>query len=208
MHGNRKRNEFDVTQPTVYEAAGYKEEIMQREIEPRAALLANQIVDLAGICPTMAIEVLMDSPILKDSALDNRDRAMIILLAGPAIASVLVKQALENPGKLQSAICESKFGFDHNSGKEQHVVLGMEKAGWELLVRYAESRIFSHKQTIDLVRSLQQLLDDQKFNSLQKAVVEALVVKSSAVETARNMAPTASVVGALATVQFKGKTSR
>ncbi len=201
--GLEKRNTFEDAAPTVYEAAGYTQEIMQREIEPRAALLANQIVDLAGLCPTMAIEVLMDSPILQDSALDNRDRAMIVLVAGPAIASVFVKHAIEDPDSLQTKPCASKFGFQHNSGQEQHAVLGMTKDEWDSLAGYAEKEVIRHRETIELVRNLQKLLDNKAFSDLQKAVVEAFVVKNAAVETARKMAPTSPVIGALANVELR-----
>jgi hypothetical protein len=198
--GLEKREGFDPTRDSIFEAAGYSLEITRSELEPRAALLANQIVAGAGMCPTMAIEILMDSPILRDTALDNRDRAMIILLAGPVIASVMLEQAVKDPEGLRTRTCSSNYGFEHNSGKEEHVVLKLSKAEWDQLTDYAERKIFKHEKTLELVENVERMLDDNNLGSLQKAVVGAFVVKNSALETARNIVPTAEVLGALGSV--------
>lgn len=81
--GLQKQLKYDHTKGSLCEAVGYSLDTVQRELEPGAALLADRIVDEAGMCPTMAVELLMDSSILLDSMLDDRDRAMIVLMAGP-----------------------------------------------------------------------------------------------------------------------------
>ncbi|OPY64645.1 MAG: hypothetical protein A4E57_03471 [Syntrophorhabdaceae bacterium PtaU1.Bin034] len=204
--GLEKRVNFDHSLETVFEAAGYSEQIVKQELEPRAGLLANQIVSLAGVCPTMAIEILMDSPILRDTALDSRDRAMIILLAGPVIASALAEQAMDDPAKLQK-VCDSNHGFDHNSGAAQYQVLRISKTEWDSLMQYARNTVMEMprpKQISRLVENVEKFLDNKEFNSLQKAVVEAAVVKNSAVEAARKMTPLSAVIGALADVEREG----
>ena len=95
--GLQKQIQFDHSKGSVCEAVGYSMDTIERELEPRVALLADQIIDEAGTCPTMTVELLMDSSILNDSALDDRDRAMIVLMAGPVIASAFRQRLTKEP---------------------------------------------------------------------------------------------------------------
>ncbi len=198
--GLTKLDRFDYTKDAVFEVVGYDVETVQKELEPRAALLANEIVRVAGLCPTMTIEILMDSVILQDSALDNRDRAMIILMAGPVIASSLMKEVMSQPDRPPARACMSKHGFAHNSGENDHVVLNMSKAQWDELLRYADGKVFHHSRTPELVENMQRMLDDGNLDSLQKAVIASFVVKRSAIETAERITPISAVIGPLATI--------
>ena len=58
----------------------------------------------------MAIELLMGSSILQEPDLDNRDRAMIIMMAGPVLAANIVKQAMEDPDGLQKRHASAATG--------------------------------------------------------------------------------------------------
>jgi hypothetical protein len=201
--GLAKRVEFDHSKSSPYEAAGYSIETVGRELEPRAALLAERIVDEAGMCATMTVELLMDSAVLKDNALDDRDRAMIVLMAGPVIASAFMQQLMKEPATISTGLCISKYGFDHNSGKEQHEILRMSRDDWEGLTQYARNQVLGgvDGQSVSrLVENMERVLGDRALNGLQKAVVEALVARQSAIETARQIVPTSAVIGPLATV--------
>jgi hypothetical protein len=198
--GLAKRDTFDHSLEPAFAAAGYSAETVAKELEPRAALLAYKIVEAAGMCPTMAIELLMGSPILEEPDLDNRDRAVIVLLAGPVLASHIVKQAMENPDGLQKA-CISSHGFEHNSGKEQNEVLKLSRAKWDDLVRYSENKVFKGRGQIkvsELVENMEKFLDDQALTRLEKAIVEGLVVKRSAMQAAAAIASASGVIGPLA----------
>jgi hypothetical protein len=201
--GLTKRVDFDHSRPSTYEAAGYSLETVERELEPRAALIAEQIVEEAGMCPTMTVELLMDSAVLKDNVLDNRDRAMIVLMAGPVIASAFMQQLMKEPTIFSTGSCISKHGFEHNSGKEQHEILRMSRDEWEGLTQYAHSEVLggADGQSVSrLVEKMERVLENHGLNGLQKAVVEALVARQSAIETARQIMPTSAVIGPLATV--------
>ena len=203
--GLEKIGEFDHTTDSVFRASGYSDRTVTDELEPRAALLANQIFDLAGTCPTMAIEILMDSPVLKDSALDNRDRAFIIVMAGPVIAAAFAQPAADAGGPPK--MCTSKHGFEHNTGLAQHEVLGMGRVEWDMLTYYAKEKVYVRSgqwKASELIESMEKVLDDTDLNPLQKAVVEALIVRQSATETAKRITATSGVIGPLATVGRPG----
>ncbi len=200
--GLEKLAEYDHSQDSVFKAVGYSERTLTNELEPRAALLANQIVAIAKGCATMAIEVLMDSPVLRDSALDNRDRAFIILMAAPVIAATFVQAAAEDQGKSER-VCESNHGFIHNSALEQYEVLKIEKHKWDMLTGYATKKVCASAgrgKVSRLVEYMQEILDDTSLNPLQKAVVESLVARESATETAKRISATSGVIGPLATI--------
>jgi hypothetical protein len=201
--GLSKRTDFDHSKASAYEAAGYSFETVGRELEPRAALLANQIVDEAGMCPTMTVELLMDSALLKDNVLDDRDRAMIVLMTGPVIASAFMQQLMKEPPGLSRGTCISKYGFDHNSGKEQHEILKMSQPEWERLTQYVRNQVLGEApgQSVSrLIENMERVLGDHALNGLEKAIVESLVARQSAIETARQIVPTSAVIGALATI--------
>ena len=201
--GLQKRIEFDHSRLSVYEATGYSLDTVARELEPRAAILANQIVVEAGICPTMAVELLMDSSILNDGALDYRDRAMIVLMTGPVIASALMQRLMAEPSAAPAGPCVSKHGFGHLSGKEQYEILRMSKDEWDKLIQYAENQVLSgplDRSVSRLIENMEQVLGRHELNSLQTAVLEAFVARQSAIETARQITPSSAVIGPLATV--------
>jgi hypothetical protein len=198
--GLEKRKDFDHGLESVLAAAGYSEETAARELQPRAALLAFNIMDMAGTCPTMAIELLMSSPLLDEPGLDNRDRAMIILMAGPVLAANIVKQAMDDPEGLRKA-CVSSHGYEHNSGKEQYEVLNLSREKWDDLVSYSENKVFGGQKSpkaSELVENLEKLLDDRELSSLDKAILEGFVVKRSVLEVADGIAPHPAAVGPLA----------
>ncbi len=200
--GIEKLAEYDHSQDSVFKAVGYSERTLTHELEPRAALLANQLVGSAKGCATMAIEVLMDSPVLRDSALDNRDRAFIILMAAPVIAATFAQPATEDPGKSER-VCESNHGFIHDAALEHYEVLKIEKHEWDMLTGYAMREICTpagRGKVSRLVEHMQEILDDASLNPLQKAVVESLVAAESAAETAKRIGATSGVIGPLATI--------
>lgn len=200
--GLQKRKDFDHTLGSAFAAAGYSEETAATELEPRAALLAFNIMDIAGTCPTMAIELLMSSSLLDEPGLDNRDRAMIVLLAGPVLAAHIVKQAMDDPEGLRKA-CVSSHGYEHNSGKEHYEVLKLSREKWDDLVRYSENRVFGGQKRIKaskLVENLEKLLDDRDLSRLEKAIVEGFVVKRSATGAADRIVPSSAAVGPLAAI--------
>ena len=137
--GLEKISGFDHSADSVFRASGYSDRTVTDELEPRAALLANQIVDLAGTCPTMAIEILMDTPVLRDSALDNRDRAFIVVMTGPVIAAAFIGESSDQGGSQR--VCKSNHGFAHNTGLAQHEVLAMTKVEWDMLTYYAKQTL-------------------------------------------------------------------
>jgi hypothetical protein len=201
--GLQKRLEFDHSKPSVYDAAGYSLDIVEHELEPRAALLAETIVDEAGMCPTMAVELLMDSSILNDSLLDNRDRAMIVLMAGPVIASVFMQRLMNQQSSISGALCISKYGFDHSSGKEQHEILKISRDEWEKLMGYVKNQLLpvpGGQNLSQLIENMERVLGNQQLNKLQTAVVQAFVARQSATETARRITPSSAVIGPLATI--------
>ena len=134
----------------------------------------------------MAIEILMDTPVLRDSALDNRDRAFIIVMTGPVIAATFVQQA---PGQDEPPkACISNHGFTHNAGLAQHEVLGMSKVEWDTLSYYAKQKVYrssGQSKVSEFIEGMQKVLDDPDLNPLQKAVVVAMVVRESATETTK-----------------------
>ncbi len=201
--GLEKRSEFDHSKSSVYEAAGYSYDTVKSELEPRAALLADMINVEAGVCPTMTVEVLMDSSILKDSALDDRDRAMIILMAGPVIAAAFVQRLMKEPMRLPMGPCVSKHGFEHQSGKEQFEILKMSREDWERLNTYAERSVLDGPAKLSmsrLVENMEHMLGTRDLDTLQKAVLEAMVARQSAVQAARQITPSSAVIGPLASV--------
>lgn len=204
--GLDKRLIFEHARESVFEAAGYSEEIVEQELEPRAALLANQIIDMAGMCPTMAIEVLMDSSVLKDPVLDNRDRAVIVLLTAPVIASTIIRKAMDTPKDLYKA-CVSNHGFNHITGQDENEILRMSKIEWDTLINYAQGNIFGAEGRLkasELIENMEKFFDNATLNSLQKAIVEAFIIKSTAKETASSMTLSPGVIGPLATIGRPG----
>ncbi len=201
--GLQKRTEYDHSKKSEYEAAGYSYEIVKGELEPRAALIADAITVEAGVCPTLTVELLMDSSVLKDTALDNRDRAMIILMAGPVIASAFMQRLMNEPARLPVGPCISRHGYEHTSGKEQHEILRMSKDDWDKLRSYAEDQVLGGpaRQSVSyVVENLERTLGTRELNTLEKAVLETIVARNSAVETARQITPSSAVIGPLATI--------
>ena len=94
-----QKREYNHEATSVAEATGYYIETIIGELVPRALLLGRQIVQVAGACPTMVVEIMMDSPVLDDPGLDNRDRAMIVILSGSVVARDLLTEIVEKRGR-------------------------------------------------------------------------------------------------------------
>lgn len=180
--GIKKRVAFDHSQDSVFEAAGYSEEIVTEELEPRAELLANQLVRAAVNYPLIA-EVLLNSPILKDSNLDSRDRAVIVMMAGRFLASAFVQHMHEKHEPQDNSA--NMYTFHTPFGEEHYEALHMSELEWNLLVYQCEGRVFRNGQrkVSEVIEKMQEVLDDRELTPLQKAIIEALVLKDSGVET-------------------------
>lgn len=184
--GLEKRIEYDHSQESVFAAAGYSEETVSRELEPRAKRLANELVHVALTEPMMAIEVLLGSPILKDSTLDSRDRAVIVMLTGRFLASAFIEQ-FNDPLKLQSGgTANPAFGRPGSLG--QYETTSISRLEWDTLVHYVEREVFGNgrKKVSEYIERLQSVLDNLGLSPIQKAVVEVLVLKAATLETQTN----------------------
>ena len=79
----------------------------------------------------------------------------------------------------------------------------MSRVEWDTLTFYAKEKAYagSGQRTVsELIENVQRVLDDPGLGPLQKAVVEALVVRESATETAKRITATSGVIGPLATI--------
>jgi hypothetical protein len=79
----------------------------------------------------------------------------------------------------------------------------MGRVEWDMLTYYAKEKVYvrtGQREVSELIESMQKVLDDPDLNPLQKAVVEALIVRQSATETAKRITATSGVIGPLATV--------
>ncbi len=184
--GLKKRIEYDHSQISVFEAAGYSEETVSKELEPRAKRLANDLVHVALTAPMLAIEVLLDSPVLKDSSLDSRDRAVIVMLTGRFLAAAFMEQ-FNDPQALQSGGRANPASVTFGATGD-HEVMNMSRVEWDTLVHYVEREVFGNgrKKVSEYIERLQGMLDDLSLSPVQKAVVEALVLKASTLETQTN----------------------
>lgn len=180
--GIRKRVAFDHSQESVFEAAGYSEETVTEELEPRAELLANELVRAAENYPLIA-EALLNSPILKDSDLDSRDRAVIVMMAGRFLTSAFIRQM--NEKHEPQANSPNMYTFHSSYGEERYEALHMSELEWDLLVYQCQGRVFGNgqKKVSEVIEKMQEVLDDLELTPLQKAIIEALVLKDSGVET-------------------------
>ncbi len=137
-----RKAEYNHEATSVAEATGYYMETIIGELVPKALLLGRQIVQVAGACPTMAVEIMMDSPVLKDPGLDNRDRAMIVILSGSVVARDLLTEIVEKRGRdiLRAAL--SVHGFDFRNGQGLDRVFGVPKTEIAMLNEYVRRRVF------------------------------------------------------------------
>jgi len=122
-------------------------------------------------------------------------------MAGPVIAAAFVQQAPEQGGPPKT--CGSSHGFKHNTGLAQHEVLGMGRVEWDMLTYYAKEKVYARIgqwKVSELIESVQKVLDDPDLNPLQKAVVQALIVRESARDRAKRITATSGVIGPLATI--------
>ncbi len=191
--GLKKRQEFDHSQESVFDAAGYSEETVTQELEPRAMVLADQLVHVTLTYPMMAIEVLLDSPVLKDGSLDNRDVAVIVMMTGQFLASAYLQQLTDGP-RLHGSDA-GKYGFNHRVPGEPREVLKMSKVEWDSLVHHLERRVFGngHRKISEHIERMQEVLDDRALSPLQKAVVEVLALKASIMDNRTGPDSTSSV---------------
>ncbi len=178
--GLKKRAEFDHSQDSVFEAAGYSEEIVAEELEPRARLLARQLVQVALTNPMLSIEVLLDTPVLNDRSLDSRDRAMIVIMAGHFLVTAAMQQL--NDAQAPEVSGPGKYGFSVRRPSGHYGEMKMSQMEWDTLVNHVERRVFGDPQGKDSqhIEKMEEVLDEAGLSPLQKAVVEVLVLKNTA----------------------------
>jgi hypothetical protein len=180
--GLEKRADFDHSQESVFEAAGYSDETVTEELEPRAMLLAHQLVHAALNDPETALNVLLDSPVLGDKKLDSRDRAIIVMMAGRSLGKVAIQQLNDPYGSFPGT------GLQGTSGErvagEHHGPIRIGKVEWDTIVHHVEHKVFGGRprKESEHVERMQEVLDDEGLSPVQKAVVEVLVLKNWATE--------------------------
>jgi hypothetical protein len=186
--GLKKRTNFDHTQESVFDAAGYGEDTVDEEITPRAANLANQLVRAALTDPETAIDVVLGSPVLKDADLDSRDRAIIVIMAGHFLASAAIAQLRRQEELADWGTSEYELDFPLDEGHREALDIG--KVEWDTLVHYVEQRVFGEgRKESERVEKMEEVLEDGGLNPLQKAVAAVLVMKNSATETSEEFGP-------------------
>jgi hypothetical protein len=182
--GLKKRADFDHTQESVFEAAGYSEETVTEELEPRAMLLANQLVHAALTDPMTAIEVLLDSPVMKDDDLDGRDRAIIVMMAGRFLGRAAIGQLNASYGSIDIGTprnpLERRIPYEHAG-----TPLKIGRVEWDTLVHHVEHKVFGKRlrKESEHIEKIEEVLDDDSLSNVQKAVVEVLVLRNWATET-------------------------
>jgi hypothetical protein len=182
--GLKKRVDFDHTQESVFEAAGYSEETVTEELEPRAMLLANQLVHAALTDPMTAIEVLLDSPVMKDDELDSRDRAIIVMMTGRFLGRAAIGQLNASYGSVDGGAPGNPFERRSPHG-HSGTPLKIGRVEWDTLVHHVEHKVFGSlpRKESEHVEKIQEVLDDDTLSTVQKAVVEVLVLRNWATET-------------------------
>jgi hypothetical protein len=181
---------------SVIEATGYTDQTMNEELLPRAVNLGNEIVEVAGACPTMIVEIMMDSPILRDQVLDDRDKAIIVVLSGSIAAQSLFKNLVESHGAIRMPTCESKHGYNHGA-KSVDQVFGVTQMEMDILNDYINSTVFSGvKKTSELIQNVEKMMSDAKLNAFQKAFVQAMVSHQMTSMAAQQVGPSVMMAGA------------
>ena len=187
-----QKREYDHEATSVAEATGYGMETITGELVPRALLLGRHIVLAAGACPTMAVEIMMDSPVLKDPDLDNRDRAMIVILSGSVVARDLLTEIVEKRGRDILRAGLSVHGFDFRNGQGLDRVFGVPEAEITMLNEYVARTVFDGVEVISrLVENVERTLNDARLSPFQKAFIEAVVSRHVTGLTAHRINPMA-----------------
>jgi hypothetical protein len=185
-----RKAEYNHEATSVAEATGYYMETIIGELVPKALLHGRQIVQVAGACPTMAVEIMMDSPVLKDPGLDNRDRAMIVILSGSVVARDLLTEIVEKRGRDILRAGLSVHGFDFRNGQGLDRVFGVPKTEIAMLNEYVRRRVFDGMEKISrLVENLEKALDDALLSPFHKAFIEAVVSRQVTGRTAHRISP-------------------
>lgn len=172
--GLKKRTEFDHLRESVFEAAGYSEETAEKELEPRARLLAEQLAHAVFTDHMAVIEVFLDSPALQDSSLDSRDRAIIIMLT----------RYFLGPAALKQLNGQDRYGGSYRlKSRGRHEASQMSAVEWDTLVYHAERKVIGggDRKVSERIERMEKVLDDPTISQLQKAVIEAVVLKDSVV---------------------------
>jgi hypothetical protein len=191
-----QKGEYDHEATSAAEATGYRMETIIGELVPRAHLLGRQIVLAAGACPTMAVEIMMDAPVLRDPGLDNRDRAMIVILSGSVVARDLLTEIVEKRGRDILRAGLSVHGFDFRNGQGLDRVFGVPEKEIAMLNEYATTRVFDGTEIFSrLVENVERTLDDAHLTSFQKAFIEAIVCRHVTGLTAHRIDPMALIAG-------------
>jgi len=191
------KGEYNHEATSVAGATGYRIETIIGELVPRAHLLGRQIVLAAGACPTMAVEIMMDAPVLKDPGLDNRDRAMIVILSGSVVARDLLTEIVEKGGRDILRAGLSVHGFDFRNGQGLDRVFGVPEKEITMLNEYATTRVFDGTEVFSrLVENVERALDDARLTPFQKAFIEAIVCRHVMGLTAHRIDPMALIAEA------------
>ena len=165
-------------------------ETIMGELVPRALLLGRQIVQVAGACPKMVVEIMMDSQVLGDPGLDNRDRAMIVILSGSVVARGLLTEIVERKGRHILRAGLSIHGFDYRNGQGLDRVFGVPRTEIAMLDEYVNRRVFDGMGVISrLVENVEKALDDATLGPFHKAFIEAVVSRHMTGLTARQITP-------------------
>ncbi|MGA2108636.1 MAG: hypothetical protein ABSH25_13440, partial [Syntrophorhabdales bacterium] len=136
------------------------------------------------------VAIMMDSPVLRDPGLDNRDRAMIVILSGSVVARDLLTEIVEKRGRdiLRAAL--SVHGFDFRNGQGLDRVFGVPKMEIAMLNEYVTRRVFDGMEMISrLVENLEKALDDALLSPFHKAFIEAVVCRQVTGLTAHRISP-------------------
>jgi len=190
---------YDHEATSVAEATGYGMDTILAELIPRALLLGQQIVQVAGACPTMVVEIMMDSPVLADPGLDSRDRAMIVILSGSVVARGLLTEIVANKGRDILRAGLSIHGFDYRNGQGLDRVFGVPKTEIAMLDEYVSRSVFNGMEAVSrLVENVEKALDDALLSPFHKAFVEAVVSRRMTGFTASQINPMGLIAGPVA----------
>ncbi len=185
-----QKREYNHEATSVAEATGYCIETIIEELVPRALLLGRQIVQVAGACPTMVVEIMMDSHVLGDPGLDNRDRAMVVVLSGSVVARGLLTEIVEKKGRHMFRGGLSMHGFDYRNEQEPDRVFGVPKTEIAMLNEYVNRSVFNGMEGISrLVENMEKALNDALLSPFHKAFIEAVVCRHMTGLTANQINP-------------------
>ncbi len=151
---------------TLGPAIGYDNETWEKEVVPRATGLMREFEGIAE-CPSKAAEILLDSTAFNEAKLDNRDRAVMLLIASRN--SGASRQAKNANG---DHACSSTHGFHHN--KETIMdIFNIGATEFDLfrgeIASVAGGNPLRDKQS-EVVEVMEKVLDDANLSDLQRRI--------------------------------------